>query len=103
MTGGGLAVQSSNGTQFYGISMAWLAQTVLPSVAGRPVVDKTGLTGRYDLALPAAAEPPQPNAPPPDDESIFTVLPRALGLRLEPAKGQVEMLVIDHIERPSEN
>jgi uncharacterized protein (TIGR03435 family) len=103
VTGGGLAVQSPNGIQFYGISMRWLAQTVLPSVAGRPVVDKTSLTGRYDLELPSAAVPPQPNAPPPDDESIFTALPKALGLRLQPAKGQVEMLVIDHVERPTEN
>jgi bla regulator protein blaR1 len=103
VTGGGLAVRGPNGTQFYGISMAWLAQTALPTVAGRPVVDKTGLTDRYDFTLPSAAEPPQPNAPPPDDESVFTALPQALGLRLEPAKGQIETLVIDHVERPTEN
>jgi uncharacterized protein (TIGR03435 family) len=103
MTGGGVAVQGPNGTQFYGISMAMLGQTVLSSVAGRPVVDKTGLAGRYDLALPSSALPPQPGASPADDESIFTTLPEALGLRLEPAKGQLEMLVIDHVERPTEN
>jgi uncharacterized protein (TIGR03435 family) len=102
MIGGGVAVQSPNGTQFYGVSMAWLAQ-MLPRIVGRPVVDKTGLTGHYDLALPSSALPPQPNAPPPDEESMFTVLPQALGLRLEPAKGQVETLVIDHVERPTEN
>jgi uncharacterized protein (TIGR03435 family) len=38
-----------------------------------------------------------------EDESIFTALPKALGLRLEPAKGQVETLVIDRVERPSGN
>jgi bla regulator protein BlaR1 len=103
MTGGGMAVQGPNGTQFYGISMAMLGHTVLSSVAGRPVVDKTGLTGHYDLALPSSALPPQPGASPADDESIFTTLPETLGLRLEPAKGQVEMLVIDHVERPTEN
>jgi len=37
-----------------------------------------------------------------EDESIFAAL-EALGLRLEPAKGRVEALVIDHVERPSEN
>ena len=119
MTGTGVrAVPSPSGTQFYGISMAILTQTILPNMAGRPVVDKTGLTGYYDLTLPDLKRPsmapsppppgePQPlNAPPPPpgaDESIFTVLPEALGLRLESAKGQVDTLVIDHVERPSEN
>jgi uncharacterized protein (TIGR03435 family) len=121
VTGGGLAVMGSSGTQFYGVSMAWLTQTVLPGAAGRPVVDMTGLTGRYDLALPsslllpplppgasqASGGPPPSDAPPPlppgEGESIFTALPEALGLRLSPAKDQVEMLVIDHVERPTEN
>jgi len=94
---------------------------VLPGLAGRPVVDKTGLTGRYDLALPssillpplppgasqASGGPPPSDAPPPlptgEGESIFTALPEALGLRLSPAKDQVQMLVIDHVERPTEN
>ena len=125
MTGGGMAVQGPNGTQFYGISMAMLGQTELSTAAGRPVVDKTGLTGRYDLALPSWGLPPlppgtsQPGSSPPlpeaaqpltspalqpeGGESIFTVLPEALGLRLVPAKGQVETLVIDRVERPTEN
>ena len=103
-------------TQFYAISMAILANTILPSVADRPVVDKTGLTGYYDLALPSSALQPPPPPPPPvasqplaaaspplEDDSIFTALPEALGLRLEPAKGRVETLVIDHVERPSGN
>jgi uncharacterized protein (TIGR03435 family) len=112
---GTMAVQGPDRTQFYAIPMAILASTILPSVADRPVVDKTGLTGSYDLALPSPAlrrsPPPPPSvATPPDapsspleDASIFTALPAALGLRLEPAKGRVEMLVIDHVERPSEN
>jgi uncharacterized protein (TIGR03435 family) len=124
VTGGGMAVMGSSGTQFYSVTMAWLTQTMLPGIAGRPVVDKTGLTGRYDLALPSSVLlPPLPpgalqasgapplNAPSPlpteegesIGESIFTALPEALGLRLEPAKDQVEMLVIDHVERPTEN
>ena len=114
---GTMAVQGPNRTQFYAISMAILTQTILPSMAGRPVVDKTGLTGRYDLTIPdlrrlsiappapPAGESQPPNEPPPPatDESIFTVLPEALGLRLESAKGQVDMLVIDDVERPSGN
>jgi uncharacterized protein (TIGR03435 family) len=104
-------------TQFYAISVTTFANTILSSLADRPVVDKTGLTGYYDLALPSSAlRPPPPPPPPPvtsqpldapspslEDESIFTAMPEALGLRLEPAKGRVETLVIDHVERPSEN
>ncbi len=52
MGSGTMAVPGPNATQFYAISMAILANTILPSVADRPVVDKTGLTGYYDLALP---------------------------------------------------
>src|SRR6185312_6706634 len=74
-------VPRPDGVQYYGISMAVLTQTILPNMAGRPVVDKTALAGSWDLTLPSMT---------PDDESIFTILPEALGLRLEPAKGLVE-------------
>lgn len=75
---------------------------------GRVVVNQTGLSGRYDLSLrwtPDDAPPPMlngapdPNAPP----GLFTALQEQLGLKLEPAKGPVEVLVIDHIEQPSPN
>src|ERR1035438_9778754 len=62
---GTMAVQGPNRTQFYAISMAILADTILPSVADRPVVDKTGLTGYYDLALLSSALPRPPPPPPP--------------------------------------
>lgn len=112
---GTMAVQSPNTTRWYAMSMAILTNTILSSIVDRPVVDKTGLTGYYDLEVPSSAlrrpaPPPPPGAsqpldapsPPLEDESIFAAL-EALGLRLEPAKGQVRMLVIDHVERPSEN
>jgi uncharacterized protein (TIGR03435 family) len=66
------------------------------------VVDKTGLTGFYDLDLKWSADGPQnpdPNAPP----SFFTALQEQLGLKLQPAKGPVPTLIVDHIEAPSEN
>jgi uncharacterized protein (TIGR03435 family) len=111
---GTMTVRSTNTTHFYAISIALLSNTILSSLADRPVVDKTGLTGYYDFALPSSAlqrtPPPSPGAPPPleapspplEDGSIFAAL-EGLGLRLQPAKGRIGTLVIDHVERPSEN
>jgi len=80
---------------------------------GREVVDKTGLTGKYDFTLrfsPTDGSTPvingQPAATSPDDAtapSIFTAVQEQLGLKLESTKGSVEGLVIDHVERPSQN
>jgi uncharacterized protein (TIGR03435 family) len=72
----------------------------------RPVVDKTSLTGTYDFTL--LFKPDQvgsAEATSSDDTrpSIFTALQEQLGLRLEPTKGSVDVLVVDHLERPSEN
>ncbi len=110
-------VPGPSGTLYRGISMETLTQSILPGMAGRAVVDKTGLAGNYDLTLPdvkrllmaplpppeASRTPDEPLPPPGADETIFSVLVDALGLRLESARGQVDMLVIDHVERPSEN
>jgi uncharacterized protein (TIGR03435 family) len=70
----------------------------------RPVLNKTGLTGDYDYSLEWAPErdgrpaPEEINAP-----SIFTALREQLGLKLEPQKAAIEVLVIDSAEKPSEN
>lgn len=60
---------------------------------GRPVLDKTALTGVYDYILKS-----EPGA-----ESIFTAIQDQLGLKLEPIKAPLEVLVADHAERPSGN
>lgn len=77
----------------------------------RPVVDKTGLGGVYNITLEWTPDETQPSPAPTDPSppaadnsgSIFTALQEQLGLRLESQKGPVEILVIDHAERPSEN
>jgi uncharacterized protein (TIGR03435 family) len=88
-------------------SLAVLAEE-LSKVVGRDVVDETRITGRYDLKLrwtpDDATEPQFLNGAPVDSgPSIFTALEEQLGLKLEPAKGQVQVLVIDHVEMPSAN
>jgi uncharacterized protein (TIGR03435 family) len=74
----------------------------LASATGRPVIDKTGLTAKYDYKLEYAPEDQQPDADP-TGPSIFTAVQEQLGLKLESAKGPVEIFVIDHVERPSGN
>jgi uncharacterized protein (TIGR03435 family) len=85
--------------------------TILSRNLGRTIVDKTGLTGNYDFTLEWAddAGSPRPsdgaaaaNAPDPG-ASIFTALQEQLGLKLESTKGPVDVVVIDHIEKPTEN
>ncbi len=85
----------------------------LSQLLRRPVLDKTGLTGIYDFTLdfiPDAgaspvSSPTDDNTLPPDPggTSIFTAIQQQLGLKLEPGRGPVETLVIDHVERPSGN
>ncbi len=68
----------------------------------RPVVDQTGLPGRYDFTLSWTYDlsvEGAPGAPP----SLFTAIKEQLGLRMDAVKGQAEVLVIDRVERPSEN
>jgi uncharacterized protein (TIGR03435 family) len=97
------------------LPMANLAEE-LSNQLGRPVMDKTGLTGPYDFSLrwtPDEGQPsqgidggPLPNNPPPPESSgpsIFTAIQEQLGLKLESKKGPVDVLVIDHVEKPSGN
>jgi uncharacterized protein (TIGR03435 family) len=100
-----------------GVALQMLTQS-LSSQLGRPVIDRTGLKGNFDFKLEwtpdpgqsggpfGGGPPPGADAPPPPDPngpSIFTALQEQLGLRLESQKGPVEMLVIDKVEKPSEN
>ena len=109
-----------------GVAASFLA-SVLSQQLGRTVLDKTGLKGKYDFTLkwtpeqgegmvlggpggpgggpPPGGGPAPDGAPPPDASgpSIFTALQEQLGLRLEATKAPAEVLVIVHVEKPSEN
>jgi uncharacterized protein (TIGR03435 family) len=94
-----------------------IAQLVptLSDLTGRPVIDKTGLTGLYDFTLTFAYEgrmpglmgplgmPPGAPAPTvdPDAPSLSAALQEQLGLKLEGARGPVEVVVIDTFEKPT--
>jgi uncharacterized protein (TIGR03435 family) len=108
MRGGGFGILRAGGT-----SMAQFA-TFLSGPAQRMVLDKTGLTGFYDIQLtytPAPDQLPQQPPPPgvqlppidPDGPSLFTALQEQLGLKLESSRAPVDVVVIDSIDRPTEN
>ncbi len=83
----------------------------LSQIMGHAVVDKTGLTGKYEFTIPwTESEFELPPNTPPDaandldsGASIFTVLQERLGLRLESGKVPTAVIVIDHVEEPSPN
>lgn len=87
----------------------------LANILGRPVVDKTAFAGRFDLDLevstdglegimnPLAMRGPTAAATDNMSPSLLTALPQQLGLKLTAGKGPVEVLVIEHVQRPSEN
>jgi uncharacterized protein (TIGR03435 family) len=99
------------------MSMKDFAFGMQSAVTDRPVVDQTGLTGRYDFLLkwtpddsqfaqfrgavppapPAAGD--NPNAPP----SLYTAMQETLGLKFTATKAPDDVIVIDHIEKPSAN
>ena len=74
---------------------------------GRPVVDKTGLTGKYDIKLEWARDTgPSVGTATADNTSgpsIFTAVQEQLGLKLQPAKAPVDVIVIDQVEQPTAN
>jgi uncharacterized protein (TIGR03435 family) len=82
------------------LSMLGLAQYLSrqPNV-DRPVLDRTGLNGRYDVSALLAVKPRKGANP---DNSVFTTI-QDFGLKLESQKGIVDLLVIDHAEKPPEN
>jgi uncharacterized protein (TIGR03435 family) len=98
----GNAGGEDNGRQsrrFSNVSMADLAPMLQFSV-DRPVVDRTGLAGRYDFKLEWTVDPEraaEPDAPP----LLFTAIQEQIGLKLEPQSAQADVLIVDAIARPT--
>jgi uncharacterized protein (TIGR03435 family) len=102
---GALFARNANMTDFAGVMQT--------TVFDRPVVDQTGIAGRYDFSLNWTPDetqfaglgmkitPSADNAAAPPD--LFTAIQQQLGLKLESTKAPVEILVIDHAEKPSQN
>ena len=94
--------------------MEEFAANLQAAVLDRPVIDQTGLKGRFDLHLQWAPEetplasvrgpdtPPKPQGAETQPD-LFTAIQEQLGLKLESIKAQVDVLVIDKVEKPSEN
>lgn len=86
----------------------------LSQITGRPVVDQTGMTGKYNFELKWTPDQSAPNnvmgelvqsagAPDPDRPPLFAALQEQLGLRLSSGRGPVEMVVVDRVEQPAAN
>lgn len=84
------------------LPMASLARTLADEVH-RTVIDKTGLAGNYDLTLQWTPDDAPASTDSNSAPSIYTAVQEQLGLKLQPAKGPVEILVVDHAAMPSGN
>lgn len=91
------------------VTMPQFAAVLQRAILDRPVVDNTGLTGRYDFDLDWTPDETQfegqlPQVTPDSGKpSFFTAFQEQLGLKIEATRGPVQALVIDHLERPSDN
>jgi uncharacterized protein (TIGR03435 family) len=93
-----------------GVTMEDMARSLTQELSGelgRVIVDRTGIAGRYDVSLKwtpdsgaEAASGGDHDAVSPDAPPIFTAIQEQVGLKLEPAKGPVQVLVIDRLEMP---
>jgi len=93
--------------------MGDFSQLMQGAVMDRPVVDQTGLEGKWDFVLKWTPDESQfggmgIKVPPPTDAAdapppLFTAIQEQVGLKLEAGKAPVELLVFDHVDKPSEN
>ena len=93
-------------------TMAEFASLLPHGAVDRPVLDKTGIAGRYDFVLDWAPDESdfdgmmRTRLPLADDSAepgLFEAIQQQLGLKLVPTRGPIETIVLDHVDRPSEN
>jgi uncharacterized protein (TIGR03435 family) len=93
------------------VPMELIASSMTGGASGldRPVLDRTGLTGKFDFAMEFSPQPAVPSAPganfrpDPTGPTFMEALKEQLGLKLEPRTGPFDVLVIDNVEEPSPN
>ena len=112
---GGCGVSTRLGRIAFGGSPVSAVANVLSPLVQRVVVDRTGLTGEWEFELTFTPDPSTLSLPPgfplppvaanadPNAASLFTALEEQLGLKLQPARGPVEMLVVDRVQQPTDN
>lgn len=103
--GGSIGHSAGGVMRYYDVPIKTLSSMLSGVWAGRPVLDRTGLTGRYDINLGTfrvGGIAPSTDSTESDSQTVFSAV-GDLGLKLEPAKEQMEILVIDHIEEPTAN
>jgi uncharacterized protein (TIGR03435 family) len=83
--------------------MADFATFLQRYVTDRPVVDRTGVVGKYDLNLRWTPDDPQPSLSRSQWPGLYTAIDEQLGLKLKATKAPVKVLVIEHLDMPSEN
>ena len=88
--------------QLQDLSFAGFASSLGALVLHRPVIDRSGITGNYDFVL-RFARTDAPDAGAATAPSIFAALREQMGLKLEAGRGEIPILVIDRVERPSGN
>jgi uncharacterized protein (TIGR03435 family) len=103
----GLLLPAQNAT------LAQFCQMMQQVVLDRPVIDQTGITGRFDFHFTFTPDDSQFNGHPPrlppqtsttnSSPGLFDALDQQLGLKLAPGKAPIDVLVIDHVEKPSAN
>jgi uncharacterized protein (TIGR03435 family) len=98
------------GAGIYNMPIGALIGGLARTLQDRPIVDKTGLTGKYDVTvtwMPDGMKPEDlekiPKEQRPEDLSLFQAIEKQAGLKLEATKGPVQVVVVDSIQKPSEN
>jgi uncharacterized protein (TIGR03435 family) len=86
------------------VTIAFMADMFAQRVSpGRPMIDATGLTGTFDFLIEFVPDSQTPPAPPDDGPTFEEALQDQLGLKMQSRKSEMQMIVVDHIERPTPN